>query len=1076
MNYKKCEIESKDILPTWDSIFRQIDLIREEAKNIKLEQLDRKIPYHNNISILGGRGSGKTSLLMNLGTELNNRSENKSDIIFDIITPDIKDKEDVLGWIISLVIKRAKEIDSSNKTYYKKICYNCENITKIDKCIYELKQSYFFRKSIHEKVIANDYSSRIDYLNDNEEKLNADVDLKHNFSNLIDEIIEVQSKIGNCSPLLIFMFDDVDIHSSKINEVLSIIMVYLSHSNIVNIIAGDYESALENITLKMLKDDSILNRDLMNEKMLLKEGRTLKKVREDRAYDFLKKILPPKYRHHIPKFSNEKKYEISKQLIKQSECRDTEGYKIIKEVESFIHYYPIGLDKPVVLYDYMSFLDSNIRGLVNVIDFILINISDEEFNENDKFNFLEELLSVIIASNKEFSQNENIIEDIINLSAYNRNSFEMGNNGLIFNGYINYYAILSDIENNNGGVLSEYEFEKYYSIFMLANIFEIFIVALKLRETDKKTDADINKLHGLSELITILNKIRNDENIRLLPNINDILDNKTYIQENICIKQNIFKSLRYKEVQQLFKEKNSGYLESVYIDRFTHKGNVINYLMDVFDKDREWSENIINWIIDSAPTSNMIEKNIIKQLEDKYKHTIGTKYYKTLELKIDNDQSRIINKKYIDIMNYINVYIQWRYNFKNAINTKKEIELEEKKEKEKVNSMVEDLQNKNYKSYDDFTYNHIYELIQKSESFVENELNKEVWSQIKSKLIFIDEATDEMNMIEDLIMIDMKSELKKINIESEFVENIKEEYIAIKLNGPKDDKSIDFIKNYHINSRTASILKEHPVIEYKKLLEYKDSVMKDIENIEKQVGTINAEIETLKRDISGNYIYIYISERSGYKEHYEIKDEDIKKYILECIEISINKYAKENNVASIENRLDYFYDYIKELKNIDDKIVLNLSSSSLRLSKEQIEYYKSQFNSIKDGIRIIDIKNIEENIIPKNRLLGSNNINWIKQTTVQKELIEPNDLKKNLNLKLAQMNDETFKLKKDVLEYGFYRTLNIYLEQKLDYEHKQLHKKVRTEYLVNKTSELEELCKKDSTPTSFKSYLKFKFN
>ncbi|CEO26287.1 hypothetical protein [Paraclostridium sordellii] len=1071
MNYKKCEIESRDILPTWDSIFRQIGLIREDAKNIKLEQLDRKIPYHNNISILGGRGSGKTSLLVNLGTELNNRSENKSDIIFDIITPDIKDKEDVLGWIISLVIKRAKEIDSSNKTYYNKSCYNCENITKIDECIYELKQSYFFRKSIHEKVIANDYSSRIDYLNDNEEKLNADVDLKHNFSNLIDEIIEVQSKIGNCSPLLIFMFDDVDIHSSKINEVLSIIMVYLSHPNIVNIIAGDYESALENITLKMLKDDSILNRDLMNEKGLLNGKRTLKKVREDRAYDFLKKILPPKYRHHIPRFSNEKKYEILKQLIKKSEIRNTEGYKIIKKVESFIHYNPLELDKPVVLYDYMSFLDSNIRGLVNVIDFILINISDEKFIElenNRKFNFLEELLSVIIASNKEFSQNENIIEDIINLSAYNSNSFEIGNNGLIFNGYINYYAILSDIENNNAGVLNEYEFEKYYSIFMLANIFEIFIVVLKLRETDKKTDADINKLHGLSELITILNKIRNEENIRLLPNINDILDNQIYIQENICIKQNIFKSLRYKEVQQLFKEKNSGYLESVYIDRFTHKGNVINYLMDVFDKDREWSENIINWIIDSAPTSNMIEKNIIKQLENKYKHTIGTKDYKILALNINNHQSRIINNKYIDIMTYINVYIQWRYNFKSAINTKKEIELKEKKEKEKVNSMVEGLQNKDYKSYDDFTYNYIYELIQKSESFVENELNKEVWSHMKSKLIFIDEATDEMNLIEDLITIDMKSELKKKNVESEFVENIKKEYIAIKLNGPKDENSVEFIKNYYIKSRTVSILKKHPVIEYKKLLEYKDSVMKDIKNIEKQVGIINAEIEILKRDISDNYIYIYINERARNINHYEIKDEDIKKYILECIEISINKDTEKSNIASIENRLDYFYDYIKELKSIDDKIVLDLSPSTIILSEEQIEYYKSQFNNIKDGIRIIDIKNIKENIKPIKIVLGNNKI--------QEQAKQRKQLKQNIDIKLSQMNDETFKLKKDALEYGFYRTLNIYLQKKLNYEYEQLHKKVRTEYLVNKRSELEEICKKDGTPTSFKSYLKFKLN
>lgn len=1104
MSYSNSENEFIDILKYMKKdVKAQIDLIRENAKKLKKEKKDiedygkynildsyNQTQYYNNISILGGRGSGKTSFLLDLRSDLIKHSRENSDIVFDIITPDIRDKEDILGWIISLLIKIAKKIKEDKDKNDNIRCNICKEQTKLDKCIYELKQAYFFRKNIHENIIANDYSSRIDYLNENEEKLNADVDLKGKFKNLVDEIIVLLSDNNEFTPLLIFMFDDVDIHANKINEVLSVIMMYLSHPNIISLIAGDYESAEENITLSMLEEDNILKAQLTKQKI---NKYDLLTIRKNRSRDFLKKILPPVYRHYINGLDNETKYNIVKKYLVDKIKHDDCCREILKKIEGYIKLnlkelgYENEINKDIILYDYMAFLDKNIRGTINVIDFIKIKVLDPDFKnlkKEERFRFLKDLLTVIILSNQEFILNEKLINNVINLSQYNKELEYNSIEGLNFNGYINYYAIIREIKNKEKELLSEYRFNIYYDIFMLANLFEILIIALNLRiDKDDNTNINLDRLHGLNEYIKIVNTIRSQEKIKVLPMIREESDNLNYIKEYIWIKQNIFKSLRYSEIQQLFREKDSGYLESIYIDSFNHKGCVATYIVEAFNEDREWSKSIIDWIFDNGPSKDIIEKKIIKNLEKDYKLNIGN--YNLTPISLQNTNFDLIYEMTDDIGQSIFEYIKWIEKRREGDKSEKVIK-DKLLEKEKIINEIEkdlfSISNKyQFESRENTTleYNKISKIIKENQEFLNDEINKEIWSRFEKNLIIKgineNEIDSPVELIDDIIVIDIKSELIKLGIDINSIKKSKE-YIIIKNNNFIDSKKINFIKGYYIKEKIINILtNEHPLIKLYNLKEHLDIVQSEYDYIDNEIKRIEADIKVLDSHIIKNFIYKYIEKKSVNQQH-TISNKKLKFYIQECIELFIQKYQREENKKyRFESLLEYFYKNIKEVKSLDINIAELLSPLSLNMSEEIIVDYKERLKNIRDDISIMDIDVMISNL-KNNNMLRVNAIN-LQEMNDRQKIKKISMLEEKLKSKRKELENDISKLKKDVFQYAFYKTLNIYLNYKVDYENEQMNKKVRTEYLRKKRSNIKAICTNNGNKyMSLKSYLKSKYN
>ena len=90
-------------LPLYDTLLNKIERIRDEAtlvdRSMLLRQSIENLKYDQIFSILGGRGAGKTSVLMTLRHELEQKEHN---VIFPIIMPElIEDDENIVSWIIS---------------------------------------------------------------------------------------------------------------------------------------------------------------------------------------------------------------------------------------------------------------------------------------------------------------------------------------------------------------------------------------------------------------------------------------------------------------------------------------------------------------------------------------------------------------------------------------------------------------------------------------------------------------------------------------------------------------------------------------------------------------------------------------------------------------------------------------------------------------------------------------------------------------------------------------------------------------------------------------------------------------
>lgn len=101
-------------LPAYTTMRTKIDQIRREAAVIDKENLARNsfeaMKYDQIFSLLGGRGAGKTSMLL---TIYNNLLKDEANIMLPIIMPELLDKdEDILSWLLSAMKTNLESLES----------------------------------------------------------------------------------------------------------------------------------------------------------------------------------------------------------------------------------------------------------------------------------------------------------------------------------------------------------------------------------------------------------------------------------------------------------------------------------------------------------------------------------------------------------------------------------------------------------------------------------------------------------------------------------------------------------------------------------------------------------------------------------------------------------------------------------------------------------------------------------------------------------------------------------------------------------------------------------------------------
>ncbi|UPO98533.1 hypothetical protein MKD34_09635 (plasmid) [Cetobacterium somerae] len=404
--------ELEVLLPNWEDIFSEIvkirdSSIRKDEEDSILKEEPEFEKHHNNVfSILGERGAGKTSVQLSLKYRLmehyKNKEEYKNDTILQLIVPqDMEGNSSAIGWIIAYFSNLVEKIEEDFKEnrqlfYYEKNC----KINPVLMKFKELKKSFFIRSESYKNSINSD-NSITEYIERNGEVIKEDINLSKKFKDFIDEYVKYKKNVNknNASePLIHIFFDDVDISNKKCLMVLETIMRYLSHANIVVFVAGDYSTFKETITLKYLKDDGLLYKDLLNETF---EKCTALEVRQTLAYDYLKKVLSPALRYELKKYNLDEKKDFKYGKL------DDNKFKLKNLIEE-----KLGNNFNNIYYD---LLDSKPRGLMNIYYFLESAKKYEELDEKNKNLFIKRILNIIIDSSSILNIEKESIEELIEI-------------------------------------------------------------------------------------------------------------------------------------------------------------------------------------------------------------------------------------------------------------------------------------------------------------------------------------------------------------------------------------------------------------------------------------------------------------------------------------------------------------------------------------------------------------------------------------------------------------------------------------------------------------------------------------
>lgn len=542
-------------LPTWNNIEEQIRGFRKRAYKInqynklnfnKLSSnnIDHDRDYDNIISILGERGTGKTSVLLTIKNEIEykeGREKTYKDIILPLIVPDDMSKiSDALGWII---LNFNDEVDRLSKILrgidyeyddqckylkkgFEKCILNTNEDSKLRHRYTELKKAYSIRKKEYFEIITNQYIGKNEYISDNDEVINADRNIIIKFKAFIDELInskriENNQRNKEDEPLIFIFFDDVDISTDKCYEVLDTILKFLTHQNIVVFVSGDYKVFSETMTIEFLRKDGLLDDKLLDRNFTESKGQytleegiiTIQNTLERKkryTQDFLKKVLPPTFRYKMPTLNNEQKIK----FCYKSE-HDNLGSLINDVFGEILPNY------------YFSIFDNTPRGLINVYYSLWeYKNLDSEFKNNHKINIISQLISVIVNSSKVLVGYENVIKNYI---VFNDNFIN-----------INYNNLESECDNS---LLSQKRLdEKLQTVNEFINL---YLLGKFTEKISRGIEVNITMTNGYEGNISVfINKL----NPHLVPELN-----QEYEELIVKFYFKIIENINMNEIEKLFK-------------------------------------------------------------------------------------------------------------------------------------------------------------------------------------------------------------------------------------------------------------------------------------------------------------------------------------------------------------------------------------------------------------------------------------------------------------------------------------------------------------------------------------------
>lgn len=705
--------EISKLLPNNNDIYNKIDKIKETANsyNTEVNELAKRIDpinkdhefyrhFNNIFSVLGERGSGKTSVLLTIKYKL--MKENK-DIVLPLIVPEkMGEVSDIVGSLLGvfgdIVNDTCNEIFKLNYKYegnvqelnnYFEGCRYKDN-NPLKKSYTEVLKQYRYTKVDYREILIKEYVGFNDYINMTRNMIDSDQKLILAFEEFINELVKIKQVVGRLEkqPLVIAFFDDIDLRPDRCTELVNVLLRYLSNINIVVFISGNKTTFAEALTIDMLNIKNISHKQMMVSYLPLDiESKEINLLdsRKILVQDILKKAMPPTLRYEIP-FKDDRDRADFRFCTKDDNSeeeyltlKDLIVSKFIGEKNDFLTY------KNEVIYPYFKIIDSTARGAMNVYYF-LHNLNDEASDvENIKM-----FINVLVSSSKILSKYQNHIRRIIDI----RDNIE--------DTFID-YEYIKTIQN----VLKDDNImpvEEAITLFMLANFIEN-IVCIKIN----KNNSISRKSHGENVLSQILNKY--NEQLKIYPDINDInfiLKLYTNISESISeyniskvndqYEKNHFLNIYFKILEKTIKEskyetigeffKHIKYKDEKWVDEkidiimkynndievitcrnINKEFNILSMKSIILDDE---SYNQIKQDLDKIKSKIINDENKLrtKNVYEYYTDSLFYEKEKILKLNYIYEFNDEFIEKSNEILNNIgnNIGEEYRYMLKNAIN------------------------------------------------------------------------------------------------------------------------------------------------------------------------------------------------------------------------------------------------------------------------------------------------------------------------------------------------------------------------------------------------------------------------
>ena len=244
------ESQLENMFPSYEVILQKIELHRLNLEKMGsgFERFDSQfnLMYDNVFSILGKRGSGKTSAVFTIKSMLQHRNE--YDIVLPVVMPEVIPKEcSMIGWVLSLLEQTVDKLENQIKEQEK---YN----NFFEDCSYSpkktLRREYDEIKELCYSQFYNVEStdSLANVIRNSEQKTQNSFDFSRGIAHFWNSLRHTISKVSGFSykdekrePLIYIFFDDVDLMPERVMDLFFTIIKYLSHPNIIVFVTADEE-------------------------------------------------------------------------------------------------------------------------------------------------------------------------------------------------------------------------------------------------------------------------------------------------------------------------------------------------------------------------------------------------------------------------------------------------------------------------------------------------------------------------------------------------------------------------------------------------------------------------------------------------------------------------------------------------------------------------------------------------------------------------------------------------------------------------------------------------------------------